>query len=191
VDNVLKLDGNGERVEIPNTISFGAPLTFSAWVYARDPYAAGQCIFDASDSVANTAVNASVINVRLQTGHLVYTVDSRPDSLGSRAQLVSMEAFPRARWTFVTITEGSGGNTIMYWDGLVVASQSGFVVPPTRTRAHVAIGRDFPGAIATFWGSLDAVTYTRAVWAATDIVNRMGDTSSFFKQVCVCVWNAC
>lgn len=185
VDMVLKLNGNGEHVQIPNTVSFGAPLTFSAWVYARDPYGLGQAIFDASDSVTSAA-NSSVINVRLQSnGHMVYTVDSRPDSGGSRMQLVSPDAFPRARWTFVAITEGAGGSVNMYWDGMVVASQSGFVVPPTRTRPHVAIGRDFPGANATFWGSLDAVTYARAVWTQADIVNRMGDTSSFYKQVSV------
>jgi hypothetical protein len=186
VDMVLKLDGNGEHVQVPSTISLGAPLTFSAWVYARDPYGVGQTMFDASDSVTGAA-NSSVINVRLQyNGRMVFTVDSRPDTGGSRMQLVSPDAFPRARWTFVAITEGTGGTVNMYWDGMVVASQTGFVVPPTRTRPHVAIGRDFPGANATFWGSLDAVTYTRAVWSQADVVNRMGDTSSFYKQVREC-----
>ncbi len=34
-------------------------------MYARDPFRAGQTIYDASDSVDGAAVNASVINVRL------------------------------------------------------------------------------------------------------------------------------
>ncbi len=40
-------------------------LTFAAWVYARDPFRAGQTIYDASDSVDGAALNASVINVGL------------------------------------------------------------------------------------------------------------------------------
>jgi hypothetical protein len=77
-----------------------------------------------------------------------------------------------------------------YWDGVQVQALYSGPTAPRRTRLHTAIGRDFPGATATFWGMLDAVAAYRFVWSSEQVAGRLQDTSTFWRQVCGFLWGS-
>ncbi len=112
IDMVVRLDGTGEYVQLPNVNIGGSAVTVQAWVYARDPLRPAQTIMDLSDSTATNVLSLSFG----AGGVLVYTVDNRPTAGAVRQTLVSPLAFPRARWTHVAVVH-DGTSVSMLWDG--------------------------------------------------------------------------
>ena len=137
VDMMLRLNGAGDYVYLPDVPVGGPTVTLQAWVYAADPYGPGQCIIDLSDSTT-----LGVLYLGLQySGRLVYVVDNRPDPGARRAELVSPDPMPRYRWTHVAVTQSPAG-VAMYWDGVIVVRLDDMCAH-LRTSASLAWGNDW------------------------------------------------
>jgi hypothetical protein len=95
---------------------------------------------------------------------------------GQRAPLASHPPPPGFLWSFP-------GDRRRYWNGQAVANATGFPSPQRRPRAHHALGGAYTGATATFWGNLDGVGMFAEAWVPDRVVERLQDTSSWWRQV--------
>jgi hypothetical protein len=111
---MLKLDGAGEFIALPDVMYGGTDTTWEMWVFARDPSRSGQTLFDVSDSVSGGVIRLALSG----SGFMVYTVDNRPTSGAVAQTLQSLMGFPRQRWTHVAVVHTTAAVT-MYWDGVV------------------------------------------------------------------------
>ncbi|WP_020618042.1 S-layer homology domain-containing protein [Paenibacillus daejeonensis] len=148
---LLQFDGVNSYVTV-NNLALKGEMTFEAWVYAENPYAAWSRLFDFGNGSPGQNI---MVGFRSSTGQMFmhnYTMDNQA------GEIIVNDIFPVREWVHVEVIIDDAGMGYIYWDGVLKASgYVGLIVDTPRAINY--IGRSHWGQDAYFKGKIRDVRF--------------------------------
>ncbi len=158
---LLNFNGTTDYVTV-NNLELKGEMTFEAWVYNNNPYAAWSRLFDFGNGSPGQNI---MVGFHGGSGRMFlhnYTMNN------VAGEIIVDEVFPASQWVHVEVVIDENGNGSIYWDG--VLKKSGQVGTITEVKREINyIARSHWGQDAYFNGKIRDIRFWNKARTASEI----------------------